>query len=236
MRKEQSVLCSRIDPRISILGLLVMNFAAFFTSSMTLMAAMVVFDCVLMVVVGKWKAALGWLCGYLVVYWGGVGLILLGPAFQGFAICFVYLSRMFPIAMFAALMISTTFVGEMAYALQAFGLPSRFTVAVCVALRFFPTVAREAKAVHEAMLTRGMRLTPLNIAKHPLVLIENFFVPFIHRISTTADELGNAVMVRGIETSNKRTCYHLMKIGVFDVTVLMGTICFLVLGIVGRFA
>lgn len=225
----------RIDPRISILGLLAMNFAAFFTTSMVLIAAMVVFDCLLMVAVGKAKAAIGWLLGYLFIYWGGVGLVALGPTFQGFAICFVYLSRMFPIGAFAALMISTTYVGEMAYALQTFGLPSRFTVAICVALRFFPTVAREAKAVHEAMLTRGIRLTPISIIKHPATLMENYFVPFIHRISTTADELGNAVMTRGIEAANKRTCYHQMKIGSIDIIVLLGTLFFLVTGIVSRF-
>lgn len=225
----------RIDPRISILGLIAMNFAAFFTASMVLMAAMVVFDCLLMVAVGKVKAAICWLCGYLIVYWGGVGLVTLGPTFQGFAICFVYLSRMFPIGAFAALMISTTYVGEMAYALQAFGLPSRFTVAICVALRFFPTAAREAKAVHEAMLTRGIRFTPINIIKHPATLMESFFVPFIHRISTTADELGNAVMVRGIEAANKRTCYYQMRVGPLDVITLGGALFFLIAGIVSRF-
>lgn len=225
----------RIDPRISILGLLAMNFAAFFATSTTLIAAMIIFDCLLMAAVGKVKAAIGWLCGYMLVYGGGAGLVAIGPAFQGFAICFVYLSRMLPIGAFAALIISTTYVGEMAYALQAFGLPNRFTVAICVALRFFPTAAREAKAVHEAMLTRGIRLTPINILRHPATLMENFFVPFIHRISTTADELGNAVMVRGIEATNKRTCYYQMKVNFLDIVVLLGTLFFLITGIVSRF-
>ena len=226
----------RIDPRVSLFVLLIMNVAAFVASSLSLEIAAVAFDVLLMVYLRRTRLMLGWLAGFAVILGIYFACVAGGPFFMPVSTCFLTFCRIFPSAMFAAAMISTTYVGEMAYALQSFGLTNRMTVAVCVALRFFPTAYREARAVREAMLTRGIRLTPLAIIKHPVSLLEDFMVPFIHRISIVADELGDAVMVRAIEASSKRTCYHELKISFVDVIVVLCVLAFLVVAVVGRIA
>lgn len=148
--------------------------------------------------------------------------------------CLLMLARLFPTAMFAAALISTTYLGELAFALQSFGLTGRMTVAVCVGLRFFPTIAREARAVREAMLTRGIRLTPAAIVTNPVGLLENFMVPYIHRISLVADELGDAVMARGVETSRPRTSYHELRVTPLDGVVVAVAALLAVAAVAGK--
>ena len=148
--------------------------------------------------------------------------------------CLLMLARLFPTAMFAAALISTTYLGELAFALQSFGLTGRMTVAVCVGLRFFPTIAREARAVREAMLTRGIRLTPAAIVANPAGLLENFMVPYIHRISLVADELGDAVMARGVETSRPRTSYHELRVTPLDGVVVAVAVLLAVAAVAGK--
>lgn len=225
----------RIDPRVSLFVLLIMNIAAFVASSLALEIAAVAFDALLMLYLKRPRLMLGWLAAFALILGIYFACVAAGPFFMPVSTCFLTFCRIFPSAMFAAAMISTTYVGEMAYALQTFGLTNRMTVAVCVALRFFPTAYREARAVREAMLTRGIRLTPLAIIKHPLSLLEDFMVPYIHRISIVADELGDAVMVRAIEASSKRTCYHELKISFADVAVMFFAMAFLVIAVAGRF-
>lgn len=225
----------RVDPRISILVLLIMNVAAFIAANQMMEVASVILDAALMVWLGRGRLALSWLVGYGVLVALSFACMMGGPFFAPVGTCFLTMRKIFPTAMFAAAMISSTYVGEMACALERFGLSGRMTVAVCVALRFFPTAAREAKAVREAMLTRGVRLTPKMIVTRPATLVEGFMVPYIHRISIVADELGDAVMVRAIEAPGGRTCYHEMRLRAIDVVVLGVAIALLAVAVAGRF-
>ena len=136
----------RIDPRVSIIALLLLNVIAFATPYRWLLYLAVALDAVLLLWCGKGKLAAYWLMGYAAVNAICYGCIAAGPAFTPFGTCFLYMSKIFPAAMFATAMIATTHTGELAYALQTFKLPSRVTVATCVALRFFPTISREAHA------------------------------------------------------------------------------------------
>lgn len=224
----------RLDPRASLLGLVLLNLAVFFSTSSELTWAMMTFECLLMLAARQGRLALGWLVCYLAFFGAGLGFARLGGAVQGMALSMVTLSRMLPIGACASLMIATTSTGEMASALQAAGFPSRFAVAICVGLRFFPAAAREATAVHEALLTRGIRMTPLSFAKNPRLFLERFFVPYLHRIATTADELGNAVVVRAIESPGKRTCYYPMRWSLADTATLCVFSLFLAASIAGR--
>lgn len=45
-------------------------------------------------------------------------------------------------------------------------------------------------------------------------------VPVIARLGTVADELGNAVVVRGMETDRVRSSYYSLKLGAFDGAVV----------------
>lgn len=224
----------RIDPRVSIVVLVLLNVIAFAAASRWILLGAIAMDTVLLAWCGKPKIALYWLLGYAAMNAICYTCIAAGPTFSPFGACFLYMSKIIPAAMFASAMISTTHTGELAYGLQSFGIPSRVTVATCVALRFFPAIGREARSVREAMALRNERFSLARTFQHPGELFECFIVPFIHRISIVADELGDAITCRGADTSRRRTSYYDMRLGVADYIVLLGLAILLALTIASR--
>lgn len=224
----------RVDPRVALLVLVLLNVAVFVSGAKAVELAAVAADAALMIWCRRGRLAVLWLAAYAVLSLLSLACILGGPFFMPVGSCLLMITRLFPTAMFAAAMISTTYLGELACALQAFGLTGRMTVAVCVGLRFFPTIAREARAVREAMLTRGIRLTPASIVRNPAGLLENFMVPYIHRVSIVADELGDAVMARGVETTRRRSSYHELRMGPLDGVVLVVAVALVAAAVAGK--
>lgn len=223
-----------INPRVSLVALLFLNVIAFATPFYGIIVAAIVMDFILLVWCGRVKMALCWVLGYVVVCSVFCVCMVLGSSFAPVGACFLYMSKIFPAAMLASAMIATTHTGELAYSLQAFGLPSRVTVATCVALRFFPTIAREARSVNDAMRLRNERLTALSILKSPGAFFESFVVPFVNRISIVADELGDAVMARGGDTTRRRTSLYEARVGLPDIILLLAVLVLLALVVVGR--
>ena len=224
----------RIDPRASIIALVLLNIIAFAAPSRWILLGAIAMDTVLLIWCGKPKLALYWLLGYAAMNAICYGCIVAGPAFNPFGACFLYMSKIVPAAMFASAMIATTHTGELAYGLQSFGIPSRVTVATCVALRFFPTIGREARSVREAMALRNERFSLARAIRHPGELFECFIVPFVHRISIVADELGDAITCRGADTSRRRTSYYDMRLGMQDAIVLLVLALLLAFTVAGR--
>ena len=151
------------------------------------------------------------------------GSTLLSP----FAASLLMYRHVLPAFMFAFNMIATTRLGELACALQAIRVPANVSVAVCVAFRFLPTMGREFSAVADAMKTRGIALTPKSVVCHPAKTAEHFLVPVIARLGQVADELGNAVVVRGVGASARRTSYYRLRICAVDVACLIAAMALL---------
>ena len=137
-----------------------------------------------------------------------------------FATMVVMIRCVFCVGMFASTMIATTRVGELACALQRAHVPRHGVIALCVALRFFPTIAGEFRAVVEALRVRGMALTPKSVVTRPVQMMENLLVPVMSRLSIVADELSNAAVVRGMDSSRPRTSYYDLRLRVADVVFL----------------
>ena len=89
-------------------------------------------------------------------------------------------------------------------------------VALCVALRFFPTMGKEFSSVAEAMKVRGMALSPATVLRHPALTAENLMVPVMSRLAIVADELSNAAIVSGIDSAAARTSYYELRFGPAD--------------------
>lgn len=151
-----------------------------------------------------------------------------------FAASLLMYRHVLPAFMFAFNMIATTRLGELACALQAMHVPVNVSVAVCVAFRFLPTMGREFSAVADAMKTRGIALTPRSVVRHPAKTAEHFLVPVIARLGQIADELGNAVVVRGVGASAHRTSYYHLRVRAIDVACLIAAMVLLALSVCFR--
>lgn len=207
----------RLDPRVSLFVLVLMNIQMAFSSSIWFELTLVGLSVICYIYCGRFVPLCRWGGFYVAFALIGYVLMLSGNSFLSpFAASFLVYRHVLPLFMFAANMIATTRAGELACALQRLRLPSRLIVALVVAIRFFPTIGREFKAVSEAMKTRGIGLSVASVVGHPIRTVERLLVPVIARLGTVADELGNAVVVRGVETDRKRSSYYSLKLGAFD--------------------
>lgn len=225
----------RLDPRSSFIVLLLMNIQMGVSTSIGAEVASVFLCACCFVYCGRVASLIKWLAFYLAFAVISFCLMLSeSTLLSPFAATFMVYRHAFPLFMFASNMIATTRVGELACALQKLRLSSKLTVALCVALRFFPTIWREFKVVSDAMKIRGIGLSLASVVRHPVETMEHLLVPVIGRLGTVADELGNAVVVRGVETERKRTSYYRLRLNVFDILVVLGAVAVLCLAILGK--
>lgn len=211
----------RIDPRVSIAILILINAMAFAPRLIVGQVAMVALCAAACIWCGRAGSAAKWCAAYAAVTAAGY-LFLLFPnaATASFAAMLVMVRCVFCVGMFATNMVATTRVGELACALQKMRFSRHAIVALCVALRFFPTMAGEFRAVVEALRVRGMALTPASVLLHPVRTMERLFVPVMSRLSIVADELSNAAIVRGMDSRKPRTSYYDLRLGVVDLAFL----------------
>lgn len=218
-----SLVRRRLDPRVSLAILLLLNLIAFAPTKPWTEFAAVLLCAATMMWCGRGASAVRWVVAYVFLYavsWGLVGISTAVAA--SFATMFVMMRRIYCVGMFASNMIATTRVGEMAAALQSMHIPRGGVVAISVALRFFPTMGKEFKAVVEAMRVRGMAITPLSLVRHPLATVENLMVPVMSRLAIVVDKLSNAAVVRGIDSDVKRTSYYQLRLSAVDALALIG--------------
>lgn len=210
-----------IDPRVSLICILLISLSTFASASVAVELAAVGGCALAGIWCGRLSSALRWAAVWAVLFvlcWlcahSGVVLMAVGASFA-------MVRRMLCAFMMAANMVGTTRTGELAYSLQRLGLPKRVSAALCVMLRFAPTLGQEFGAVLDAMKVRGIALSPARVLRHPVQVIENLLVPVVGRVGIVADELANAAAVRGIDAPNRRTSYYELRIGVVDALLLV---------------
>ena len=215
----------RLDPRVSILVLVLVNASAFAPRFYPGHVLMVVLTAAVSVWCGRAASAVRWCAAYAAVVAAGWAFLLFPNGLTAsFATMFVMVRCVFCIGMFASNMIATTRVGEFACALQRVHLPRHAIIALCVALRFFPTMAAEFRSVVEALRVRGMALVPKAVIAHPVQVMERVLVPVMSRLSIVVDELSNAAVVRGMDSERPRTSYYDLRLGIADAAFLAGFI------------
>ena len=222
-----------LDPRVSLAVLVMINVQMALTQSLFAEMGVLALTVVVMAYCRRFSTIVRWLAFYVlfaVTAQLASGNTLLSP----FAASLLMYRHVLPAFMFAFNMIATTRLGELACALQAMRVPANVSVAVCVAFRFLPTMGREFSAVADAMKTRGIALTPRSVVRHPAKTAEHFLVPVIARLGQVADELGNAVVVRGVGASEHRTSYYHLRVRAIDVACLIAAIVLLALSVCFR--
>lgn len=211
-----------LDPRVSIAVLVAINVQMALTQSLLAEMGVLALTVAAMAYCRRFQAIARWLAFYALFAVTAQLFVMSGNTLLSpFAASLLMYRHVLPAFMFAFNMIATTRLGELACALQAMRVPPSASVAVCVAFRFLPTMGREFSAVSDAMKTRGIALTPKSVLCHPARTAEHYLVPVIARLGQVADELGNAVVVRGVGASAHRTSYYRLKARAVDATCLL---------------
>jgi len=142
-------------------------------------------------------------------YAGSLAVLIAGIAAN-------FIARLLPVALIAWYVVTTTRVGELMGAMEKMHMPRAVVIPLAVVLRMVPVLASESSAIAESARTRGLRV---GLAR-PSALVNYRIVPLTLRSVDIGDELTQAGLTRGLETSVKRTCLGRIGFGWPDLAVL----------------
>ncbi len=181
-----------LDPRTLMGLLLCMSATSFVPRPLELEVIIVAAMASVQLLCGRVKMAVGFSIAFGILVW------LLDRAFSGGAFLFlgtfVY-SLNLARSLYAAIMVGSLLMAECSAhrieaGLRRLRLPDAVLVSLSTTLRYFPTLAREASHIRDAL-----RLRDIPFASR----FEAFAVPLMAQATLTADELSRAAVCRGIE-------------------------------------
>ena len=195
-----------VYPRIRLTLLPIASFTSFFIRDTILLFVIIVFAFFLYSYSGMWKRALRFILFYVLLYCIELGLEKFSEASIVFAIyMFIYFaSRITLIAMFGGYITKTTSVSEMLEALNRMKVPRSIGIPFSILLRFVPTIKIELKTLKENMRIRGIVTSRFFPLLHPIKYIEYTLVPLLMRMIKISDELSASVLIRGLDSDEKR--------------------------------
>ncbi len=167
---------------------------------------------------------------YGAIYLGNALFQMTGPAVQSvWAAISIPIVYFLPFLIYAALLGSTTSIGEASAALHRTRIPVRATVPLLVFFRFVPTIGREFRSIRVAMRLRG------SIGRgNPFRALEYLLVPLLFSLVRTGEELTVAALTRGLGLKNDRTHVSDPRIRALDVGLVLVLAALLVAALLTR--
>ena len=140
----------------------------------------------------------------------------LGKMFVPFLRMIVIVNTTLPLAL-------STRMQTLLTVLKSLRLPVWLYVPVAVMVRFIPTFITDVKQIFESLRTRGYRMTPLLVFRHPLLAVRLLIAPLLFRALRTADELGVAAELKGLGYNKRVSPYKVQHFATRD-TVTAGVV------------
>lgn len=116
----------------------------------------------------------------------------------------VTILKLIPIAMMGMWILRTTYMDDLAVALQRMKLPQAVTIPLVVMFRYIPTLRIEYRMIRNTMSIRGISDTVWKQILHPLSTVEYILIPLLMRCLKVTDELAASGTTRGLELEVKR--------------------------------
>ncbi len=226
-------LALKTDPRTKLLMILLCALTTFFAPTVAYEALLVLYATVFGIVSGKRKYPLvmaGVYAFSLAVMFAASSLDL-GVLQTMVLSFFLLLRKVFPCAILAGIMLSTTKVGEFMTAMARLRLPRQIVIPLAVMVRYVPVVREDWRFVHDAMKLRGISPGPVSFVRNPMRTIECIYVPLMMGACNASDDLAIAAIARGVENPEPRTCFAPISFRVFD-GIALAVSCVLLAGAV----
>lgn len=113
-------------------------------------------------------------------------------------------------------------------------IPRNLLIMICILIRFFPVMWKEILTIRDGIRARGIFPSWYSRILHPLLAYECFFVPLTVRCLKLSTELGASAELRGLESSNTRTCIYPIYFSRWDlfavITFIAGSTAIIVRG------
>lgn len=212
-----------MDPRTTLLAVVVVNATALSHGSLPTLVVCVVFTAACLSTVAP-RYALGSVAIFLAFYLGYWGLLHLpgSKLFAFTAAMLLWMSR-FTISMaiggFALLTLTPS---TMTSALRRMHLPGWATIPPAVFLRVLPIIAAEARAIRDAMQLRGLQPGLRSWLTHPSQSSAMLIIPLLGAVVRAGDDLASSALLRGLGGPAYPTTTVKLSFKLIDAAALVG--------------
>lgn len=195
-----------LDPRTKIVLCLVVSFIMLeSTTSLVVNAlqiALAALPLIFLLMLGKHKMAVYYLCAYV---FASLVPQLLVPLLRAiinllFTGMIALMTQILPGMMMAYFLIVSTSVSEFVTAMDRMHVPKSISVPMSVLFRFFPTIVEEYGHVRDAM-----RMREVGNLRQPMAMLEYRMVPFMTSIVSIGNDLAASALTRGLSAPVRRT-------------------------------
>lgn len=195
-----------LDPRTKIVLCLVVSFIMLeSTTSLVVNAlqiALAALPLIFLLMLGKHKMAVYYLCAYVFASLVPQLLVPLLPTVINllFTGMIALMTQILPGMMMAYFLIVSTSVSEFVTAMDRMHVPKSISVPMSVLFRFFPTIVEEYGHVRDAM-----RMREVGDLRQPMAMLEYRMVPFLTSIVSIGNDLAASALTRGLSAPVRRT-------------------------------
>lgn len=195
-----------LDPRTKIVLCLVVSFIMLeSTTSLVVNAlqiALAALPLIFLLMLGKHKMAVYYLCAYVFASLVPQLLVPLLPDIINllFTGMIALMTQILPGMMMAYFLIVSTSVSEFVTAMDRMHVPKSISVPMSVLFRFFPTIVEEYGHVRDAM-----RMREVGDLRQPMGMLEYRMVPFMTSIVSIGNDLAASALTRGLSAPVRRT-------------------------------
>lgn len=195
-----------LDPRTKIVLCLVVSFIMLeSTTSLVVNAlqiALAALPLIFLLMLGKHKMAVYYLCAYVFASLVPQLLVPLLPDIINllFTGMIALMTQILPGMMMAYFLIVSTSVSEFVTAMDRMHVPKSISVLMSVLFRFFPTIVEEYGHVRDAM-----RMREVGNLRQPMAMLEYRMVPFMTSIVSIGNDLAASALTRGLSAPVRRT-------------------------------
>lgn len=195
-----------LDPRTKIVLCLAVSFIMLdSTTSLVVNAlqiALAALPLIFLLMLGKHKMAVYYLCAYVFASLVPQLLVPLLPDIINllFTGMIALMTQILPGMMMAYFLIVSTSVSEFVTAMDRIHVPKSISVPMSVLFRFFPTIVEEYGHVRDAM-----RMREVGNLRQPMAMLEYRMVPFLTSIVSIGNDLAASALTRGLSAPVRRT-------------------------------
>lgn len=195
-----------LDPRTKIVLCLAVSFIMLeSTTSLVVNAlqiALAALPLIFLLMLGKHKMAVYYLCAYVFASLVPQLLVPLLPDIINllFTGMIALMTQILPGMMMAYFLIVSTSVSEFVTAMDRMHVPKSISVPMSVLFRFFPTIVEEYGHVRDAM-----RMREVGNLRQPMAMLEYRMVPFMTSIVSIGNDLASSALTRGLSAPVRRT-------------------------------
>lgn len=195
-----------LDPRTKIVLCLAVSFIMLDSTTSpvvnALQIALAALPLIFLLMLGKHKMAVYYLCAYVFASLVPQLLVPLLPAMINllFTGMIALMTQILPGMMMAYFLIVSTSVSEFVTAMDRMHVPKSISVPMSVLFRFFPTIVEEYGHVRDAM-----RMREVGSLRQPMAMLEYRMVPFMTSIVSIGNDLAASALTRGLSAPVRRT-------------------------------